>query len=82
MTAPEDDKPSLRQKLHWATADREAEAAALADRAGEDVDEEAAAVAVSRAHGERRDEEPDHDDDLATVEDAEQAAEEDRPADG
>jgi hypothetical protein len=74
MTAPEDDKPSLRQKLHWATADRDAEAAALADRAGEDVDEDAAAVAVSRAHGERRDVEPDHDDDLATVDDAQQAA--------
>jgi hypothetical protein len=78
MTAPEDDKPGLRQKLHWATADRDAEAAALADRAGEDVDEDDAAVAVSRAHGERRDVEPAHDDDLATVDEAKQAADEDQ----
>jgi hypothetical protein len=71
------DKPNLRQRLHWATDDRDAEAKALADRAGADVDEEAALAAVSRAHGERRDgKEPDKDDDLATVDDAEAAANE------
>ena len=72
-----DDKPNVRQRLHWATDDREAEAKALADRAGEEVDEEAARAAVSRAHGELRDgKEPDKDDDLATVDDAKAAADE------
>ena len=71
------DKPNLRQRLHWATDDRDAEAKALADRAGEDVDEEAARTAVSRAHGERRDgKKPDKDDDLATVDDAKAASDE------
>lgn len=69
-------KPGLRQRLHWATDDRDAEAKALADRAGEDVDEEAARVAVDRAHGEVRDgQETETEDDLATVEDAKVAAE-------
>ena len=73
--AGESDKPSVRQRLHWATDDREAEAKALADRAGADVYEEAAKASVSRAHGERRDgKEPDKDDDLATVHDAKAAA--------
>jgi hypothetical protein len=71
------DKPTVRQRLHWATDDRDAEAKALADRAGDEVDEEAAREAVSRAHGERRDgKEPDKDDDLATVNDAKAAASE------
>lgn len=70
------DKPSLRQRLHWATDDRDAEAKALADRAGDEVDEEAAKVAVGRAHGEVRDGvEPEKEDDLATAEDAKTAAE-------
>ena len=47
----DDDNPSLRQRLHAATGDREAEAAALADRAGDDVEEDAAEIAVKRAHG-------------------------------
>ena len=70
-----EDKPSLRQRLHWATDDRDAEAQALADRAGDEVDEEAARVAVDRAHGEVRDGvEPEKEDDLATPEDAKTAA--------
>jgi hypothetical protein len=70
------DKPSLRQRLHWATDDRDAEAKALADRAGDEVDEEAAKVAVGRAHGEVRDGvETENEDDLATAEDAKTAAE-------
>jgi hypothetical protein len=74
----DNDKPTVRQRLHWATDDREAEAKALADRAGAEVDEDAALAAVSRAHGERRDgKEPDKDDDLATVDDAKAAAGED-----
>jgi hypothetical protein len=71
----DNDKPTVRQRLHWATDDREAEAKALADHAGNDVDDDAALAAVSRAHGERRDgKEPDKDDDLATVHDAKAAA--------
>jgi hypothetical protein len=73
--AEKDDKPSLRQRLHWATDDRDAEAKALADRAGEAVDEEAARLAVSRAHGEVRDgNETEKEDDLATADDAKAAA--------
>ncbi len=44
-----DDEPDLRQRLHSATGDREAEAKALADRT--DVDLDAAREAVNRAHG-------------------------------
>jgi hypothetical protein len=69
------DKPGLRQRLHWATDDRDAEAKALADRVGDAVDEDAARLAVSRAHGEVRDGKgPDKDDDLATADDAKAAA--------
>jgi hypothetical protein len=69
------DKPGLRQRLHWATDDRDAEAKALADRAGDAVDEEAAHLAVSRAHGEVRDgKQPEKEDDLATADDAKAAA--------
>lgn len=46
---PSDDEPSLRQKLHSATGDREAEAKALADRTDADLDD--AKEAVNRAHG-------------------------------
>jgi hypothetical protein len=45
-----DDGVSARQLLHAATGDRDAEARALADRAG-DVDEADARTAVGRAHG-------------------------------
>ena len=45
----------IRQLLHAATGDRDAEARALADRAGDDVDEDDARRAVARAHGERAD---------------------------
>ncbi len=47
----DEDNPSLRQRLHSATGDRDAEAAALADRAGDKVDDDDAEVAVKRAHG-------------------------------
>jgi len=70
-----DDDPSLRQRLHAATGDREAEAEALADRAGDDVDVEAAKVAVNRAHG-HAPEDVDTDSELASPDDAEEAAEE------
>ena len=72
----EKDKPGLGQRLHWATDDRDAEAKALADRAGEDVDDEAARLAVDRAHGEEREgKPPEKDDDLATPDDAKAAVE-------
>ena len=61
---------------HFVTDDREAEAKALADRAGDDVDEDAALLAVSRAHGELRDGKETEGEDLATVDDAKAAAEE------
>jgi hypothetical protein len=67
--------PGLRQKLHWATGDRDAEARALADRAGDAVDEEDAYVAVKRAHGELRDELESGGEQLATVEEARDVAE-------
>jgi hypothetical protein len=41
--------------LHAATGDREAEAQALKDRAGDDVGVDAARRAVQRAHGDRSD---------------------------
>lgn len=49
-----DDEPSLKQRLHAATGDRDREAEALAERSGDDVDVDVddARVAVNRAHGE------------------------------
>ena len=71
----DDDKPSLKQKLHWATGDRDAEAKALADRSPDDVSEEDAKVAVNRAHGDSPEDVP-TDGSLATPADAEEVAEE------
>lgn len=71
------DEPSLRQKLHWATGDRDAEAKAVADRAPEDVSEDDAKVAVNRAHGDSPDA-TSTDSGLATAEDAEEVASERR----
>ncbi len=51
-TSDEGGSPSLRQRLHAATGDRDAEAEALADEAGGDVDTDDAKVAVQQAHGE------------------------------
>jgi hypothetical protein len=73
-----DTKADIHQKLAWATADREQEAEALAEKAGAGVDEEDARVAVDRAHGERRDEEnADPDSEMASPQDARRAARED-----
>jgi len=75
-----EDKPSLRQRLHAATGDRDAEAEAVADRAadeGEDVSERDAKIAVQRARGERgigTEPEPEHE--LVTVDDVEEVADE------
>ncbi|MCU1459461.1 MAG: hypothetical protein JWL73_3553 [Actinomycetia bacterium] len=70
--ADEQDDPSLRQRLHSATGDRDAEATALADRAG-DVDEAAAQAAVRKAHGDLGPGQPGPESDLATPADAEAA---------
>lgn len=66
-----DDRPSLRQRLHAATGDRDAEAEALADEADDDVSVEDAKIAVQLARGERSTEAPDLDHDIATPSDAE-----------
>ena len=72
----DDDKPTLRQVLHAATGDREAEAKALADRADGDVDEEDAELAVKRAHGDVAGQEDPAKSDLASPADAEAARQE------
>lgn len=66
---------SLRQKLHWATGDRDKEAEALAGRSGDHVTEQDAKIAVNRAHGDSPDS-VQTDGPLATPEDAEDAREE------
>jgi len=53
-TANPPDSPSLRQRLHSATGDRHAEAETLSDRAGDEVDDAEAEVAVRTAHGDIR----------------------------
>ncbi len=70
-TPDDSDNPTLRQKLHAATGDREAEAEAVADRSGEDINEDEAEVAVRRAHGDIIAEEPTPQNDLASPQDAE-----------
>ncbi len=68
--APEEPSPSLRQRLHAATGDRDAEAEALAAEAG-DVSVEDAKIAVQLARGERSAEAPELVHDIATPADAE-----------
>ena len=70
----ERDQPSIRQKVHSATGDRDAEAEALADRADDEVDVKDAKAAVARAHGDRGDDETPSERDLATPDDAAEAA--------
>jgi hypothetical protein len=48
---PDDSVPSIHQRVHAATGDREAEAKVLAKDAGRNVDEDDARIAVRRAHG-------------------------------
>lgn len=75
--ATDDDSPSVRQRIHAATGDRDREAAALADRSPDDVTLEDAKVAVNRAHGESI-EDVRTDSELASPADAEDAAEQRR----
>jgi hypothetical protein len=51
-TTDGDERPGLRQRLHAATGDRDAEAQALADQVDGEVDVDDAKVAVQRSHGE------------------------------
>jgi hypothetical protein len=71
-----DASSKARQVVHAATGDRDAEAEALADRAGEDVDADDAKVAVQRAHGDRSDPDAAPKRGLADADDAQQAADE------
>jgi hypothetical protein len=76
----EREKPGFAQRLHAATGDRDAEAAALARQAG-DVDLDDAKIAVQRAHGEAGVGQPvpamEHpDEELAEPSDAEEVHEE------
>jgi hypothetical protein len=50
--APQDERPSLAQRLHAATGDRDAEAEALRRRSPDEIDHDDAKIAVQRAHGE------------------------------
>ena len=75
------DKPSLAQRLHAATGDRDAEAEALRKHTDGDVDPDDAKIAVQRAHGEAGADIPmpvaDHpDEELAVPSDAEAVHEE------
>jgi hypothetical protein len=78
----DDDRPSLAQRLHAATGDRDAEAEALRRRSDDDdVDHDDAKIAVQRAHGEAGSDVPmpvdDHpDEELAVTSDAESVHEE------
>ena len=48
----QEERPSLAQRLHAATGDRDAEAEALRRRAAGEIDHDDAKIAVQRAHGE------------------------------
>lgn len=70
-----DDSTTARQLLHWATGDRDAEAEALADASGPEVDKEDAEEAVKRAHGDLGvDEAEGTDSDVAHPADAQEVA--------
>jgi len=72
---------SLRQRLHAATGDRDAEAQALADETDDDISVSDAKVAVQLARGERGREAPDLGHDIATPTDAEAVKESRHPED-
>ncbi len=69
-TGSDGDAPTLRQRLHSATGDRDAEAEALADRAGDEVSDEDAKVAVELAHGDLGNAVTDAETELASAQDA------------
>lgn len=66
----ESDKPSMRQRVHAATGDRDAEAEALLDRSPDEVSARDAKIAVQRARGEAGADQPATDGEMATPADA------------
>jgi len=56
------DSPSITQRVHAATGDREAEAEALRRESGDEVEHDDAKIAVQRAHGEAGSDRPMADD--------------------
>ena len=72
----ETSKTSVRQLLHWASGDREAEAQALADESPGDVSQKDAEVAVKRAHGDVPSDRPAGASEVATPADAEDVSKE------
>lgn len=79
MSGDNDDdaeKPTVRQLLHWATGDREAEAEALADSSDTEVTEDEAEIAVKRAHGDLGVEDSPTNTDVASPSDADAVHEE------
>lgn len=71
-TDQEQDTPTARQLLHWATGDRDAEAEALADASEDEVTEGEAKRAVQKAHGDVGYDGSDTGGDVATPSDAEE----------
>jgi hypothetical protein len=76
------DKPSLKQRLHAATGDRDAEADALLEKAPDYVDGDDAKLAVQRARGEAGHDQPELDDEIATPADAAAVHDEESTAEG
>jgi hypothetical protein len=74
-------KPTVKQLVHWATGDREAEAKELASVSPGEVSIEDATVAVKRAHGDVPSERRSDESEVATVQEAE-AVHEEKAADG
>jgi hypothetical protein len=66
-----DDHATLRQKLHWATGDREKEAEALAERTDGEVTSEEAERAVHKVHGDSGAADADTGGTIASTQDAE-----------
>jgi hypothetical protein len=68
-------KPTVKQLIHWATGDRDAEAKELVKASPDDVTLDDAVVAVKRAHGDVPDPAPAASE-VATASDAEAVHEE------
>jgi hypothetical protein len=71
-----DEVPTILQRVHWATGDRDAEAKELAKAAPDEVSQEDAKVAVKRAHGDVPSDRALDESEVATVEEAESVHEE------
>jgi hypothetical protein len=75
-TQTDDERPPLRQRLHAATGDRDAEAKALRDESAPEVTERDAKIAVQRARGEAGADQPTTEGEMATSVDAEEVHDE------